>query len=259
MQLDIVCNNFMQAERESGKMSAGRSGSEVMPGPKTGRGEAWTDEAIYARIHGSIAAQQLPPGTRLREDETRKIFGVSRARIRAIFARLVYAGLVTIEPNRGASVAKPSVREARQLFAARRAVEAAIAREAAARMTPADEIRLHEHIRLEEAAEIRRDRSEMIRLSGAFHLLIAEIAANDVLTRFLSEIVTRESLVIAAYETPGRPSCSNHEHRDILDALVRRDAEAAVSLMTGHLSAIEARLALDDAPRRQPDLAAILS
>jgi DNA-binding GntR family transcriptional regulator len=228
-------------------------------GTAPAKGAAWTDDAIYARIHGSIAAQQLPPGTRLREDETREIFGVSRARIRAIFARLAYAGLVTIEPNRGASVAKPSAREARQLFAARRAVEAAIAREAAARMTPADEMRLHEHIRLEEAAEIRRDRGEMIRLSGVFHLLIAEIAANEVLARFLSEIVTRESLVIAAYETPGRPSCSNHEHRDILDALIRRDAEAAVDLMMGHLSAIEARLALDDAPRRQPDLAAILS
>ena len=227
--------------------------------PEGKKAAAWTDEAIYARIHGSIAAQQLPPGTRLREDETRHIFGVSRARIRAVFARLAYAGLVSIEPNRGASVAKPSVREARDLFVARRAVEAAIVRAAAERMTEADEARLHDHIRLEEAAEIRRDRLEMIRLSGEFHLLVAKIASNDVLTRFLADLVTRESLVIAAYETPGRPSCSNHEHRDILDALVRRDAEAAAALMMDHLSAIEARLALDEAPKPTVDLAAILA
>jgi DNA-binding GntR family transcriptional regulator len=223
------------------------------------RQASWTDEAIYQRIHGSIAAQQLPPGTRLREDETRRIFGVSRARIRAVFARLAYAGLVAIEPNRGASVARPSAREARDLFVARRAIEAVIVREAARRMTTADEGRLHEHIRLEEAAEIRRDRAEMIRLSGEFHLLVARIAANDVLGRFLAELVTRESLVIAAYETPGRPSCSNHEHRDILDALIRRDGDAAAELMAEHLSAIEARLALDEPPKRELDLAAILA
>ncbi len=224
-----------------------------------GKPAVLTDDAIYARIHGSIATQQLPPGTRLREDETRQIFGVSRARIRAIFARLAYAGLVTIEPNRGASVARPSVREARDLFVARRAVEAAIVRTAAERLTAADEALLHDHIRLEEAAEIRRDRSEMIRLSGEFHLLIARIAANEVLTRILADLVTRESLVIAAYEKPGRPSCSNHEHRDILDALVRRDGEAAISLMMDHLSAIEARLALEEPSSPVVDLAAILA
>jgi DNA-binding GntR family transcriptional regulator len=226
---------------------------------KTAKRGALTDEDIYRRIHASIAAQSLPPGTRLREEEIRKIFGISRARIRAVFARLAYAGLVSIEPNRGASVAKPGVQEARDLFMARRAVEIAIVREAARRMTAADEIRLHEHIRLEEAAEIRRDRAAMIRLSGEFHLLIAEIAGNAVLAGILSDLVTRESLVIAAYEAPGRASCSNHEHRDILDALVRGDAEAAVTLTIEHLTAIEGRLALDESPTAKIDLTAILS
>lgn len=217
------------------------------------------DDEIFARIHASIAAQKLPPGTRLREDEIRKIFGVSRARIRNVFARLAHAGVVRLQPNRGASVARPSIKEAKELFVARRAVEAAIVCEAVTRMSPADEMRLHEHIRREEDAEVRRDRAEMIRLSGDFHLLLAAVAGNDVLTRFLGELVTRESLAIAAYETPGRPSCSNHEHRDILDALVQRDAEAAQRLMLEHLHAIESRLDLDRQNQKTVDLAAILS
>ncbi len=220
---------------------------------------ALSDDDVYARIHAAIALQQLPPGTRLREDEMRQIFGVSRARIRAVFSRLAYTGVVTLEPNRGASVAKPTIQEARELFAARRTIEAAIVREAVARMTPRDETRLREHIASETRAEIRRDRAEMIRLSGDFHLLLAEIAGNATLHKFLIELVTRESLAIAAYETPGRPSCSNHEHSDILAALSRKDADAAVTLMVAHLDAIESRLDLDRSQRPSIDLAAIFS
>jgi DNA-binding GntR family transcriptional regulator len=255
MQVSFVSNISGQTDVELGR---GGTDGAVMA-EKASRRVALTDEDIYRRIHASIAAQALPPGTRLREDEIRRIFGVSRTRIRAVFARLAYAGLVSNQPNRGASVAKPSVQEARDLFAARRAVEAAIVREAARRMSLVDEKRLHEHIRLEEAAEIRRDRSEMIRLSGEFHLLVAAVAGNAVLSHILSDLVTRESLVIAAYEAPGRPSCSNHEHRDILDALVRGDAEAAGALMIDHLSAIEGRLAFDEAGKPTIDLAAILA
>ena len=80
------------------------------------------DDQIYRRIYGAIAGQELPPGTRLREDQMRQIFEVSRARIRKVFSRLAFEGLVSIEPNRGASVAKPSAGEAREIFAARRAI-----------------------------------------------------------------------------------------------------------------------------------------
>lgn len=212
---------------------------------------ALTDDEIYTKINSAIALQQLPPGTRLREDEMRQIFGVSRAHIRMVFTRLAYAGVVTLEPNRGASVAKPTIKEARELFVARRAIEATIVREAIARLTPRDITRLRAHIAEESDAEIRRDRAEMIRLSGEFHLLLAEIADNATLQQFLTKLVTRESLAVAAYETPGRPSCSNHEHTRILEALIAKDAEAAIVLMTAHLEAIESRLDLDrnaDAP-----------
>jgi DNA-binding GntR family transcriptional regulator len=217
-----------------------------------------SDEEIFARIHKAVARQQLPPGTRLREDEIRKIFNVSRARIRTVFSRLAFAGVVTLEPNRGASIARPTVQEARDLFVARRTFEGTIVRAAAERMTRKQALQLRAHIALEVEAEQRRDRAEMIRLSGEFHLLLAEIAGNSVLLKFLTELVTRESLVIAAYETPGRSSCSNHEHSRILDALVAKDADAACALMLEHLHEIENRLDLDRNEIGSIDLAAVL-
>jgi len=237
-------------------MPSPRSKPERPSPPAPGTRE---EDAVYERIHAAIAAQDLPPGTRLREDEMRGIFGVSRARIRKVFARLAYAGLVTIEPNRGASVFQPTPREAREIFDARRGIEAMIVRQLAGRLEKSAVTRLKRHIAAEVAAEARRDRAEMVRLSGDFHLILAEIAENATLLRFLRELVTREALVILVYEKPGQPSCSHHEHQAILDALVAGDPAAAAAIMDEHLGNVEDRLDLDRDSRAAIDLCKIFS
>jgi DNA-binding GntR family transcriptional regulator len=224
------------------------------PASGTNGRSAALDEQVYARVYAVIAAQELPPGTRLREDQLRQIFGVSRARIRKVFSRLAFEGLVVIEPNRGASVARPSPEEAREIFAARRAVESAIVRMVAEKLEPKQQGVLSRHIAKETTAETRRDAAEMTRLSGEFHLLLAEMAGNRPMQKFLRELVTREALVILAYEKPGKPSCSNHEHQMILDALVKRDSAKAAKLMLQHLENVEERLDLDRDTRPPVDL-----
>ncbi|WP_406855478.1 GntR family transcriptional regulator [Alsobacter sp. KACC 23698] len=216
------------------------------------------EDRIFRRIYDSISAQQLQPGTRLREDELGGIFGVSRARVRRVLLRLAHEGVVTIEPNRGASVRTPTVKEARELFAARRAIEAALVRAVAERFDKALKTRLLAHVKREKDAEKRRARSEMVELSGAFHMILAEAADNGVLLKYLRELITRESLVILAYEMPGRPSCSHHEHEDIVAALTAGDADRAVALMLEHLENVEARLDLRREAPPTPSLAAIL-
>jgi DNA-binding GntR family transcriptional regulator len=233
----------MKAARKTAAGANGRSAAS-----------ASLDDQVYTRVYGAIAAQELPPGTRLREDQMRQIFGVSRARIRKVFSRLAFEGLVEIEPNRGASVARPSPEEAREIFAARRTLESAIVRMVAERFEPKQQSALARHIAKETAAETRRDAAEMTRLSGEFHLLLAEMAGNRPMQKFLRELVTRESLVILAYEKPGKPSCSNHEHQMILDALVKREGAKAARLMVQHLENVEERLDLDRDARPPVDL-----
>jgi len=230
-------------------MKAGRKPSAKMNGRRVS-----LDDEVHARIRGAIAAQELPPGTRLREDQMRLIFGVSRARIRKVFSRLAFEGLVEIEPNRGASVARPSPEEAHEIFAARRAIEETVVRMVAQDFDARQKVILAKHIAKESAAEARRDPAEMTRLSGEFHLLLAEMAGNRPMQKFLRELVTRESLVILAYEKPGKPSCSNHEHQMILDALAKRDVARAAKLMVHHLENVEERLDLDRDTRPAVDL-----
>jgi DNA-binding GntR family transcriptional regulator len=203
------------------------------------------EDAIYEQIHVAVARQELPPGTRLREDHLKRIFGVSRARIRNVLTRLAYAGVVTMEPNRGASISRPSRKSAHDNFAARRAVEVVLVRNAAARFSVAHQETLARHIAAERQAERAGDMSAMVWLSGEFHVRIAEISENEILQRFLRELITREALVISTFERPGRPSCSHDEHKLILDALAARDAELVAHLMNEHLSNVEDRLDID--------------
>jgi len=78
-----------------------------------------TDLTVYERIKLAILGNRLPPGANLTEEKLSGIFEVSRERMRKVLQRLSCDKCVELKPNRGAFVAKPSVREALEVIAAR--------------------------------------------------------------------------------------------------------------------------------------------
>jgi DNA-binding GntR family transcriptional regulator len=82
-----------------------------------------TVDALAAALRGRILDGGLAPGERLREVELTDAYGVARHSLRAALRALAAEGLVTIEPNRGASVARLSAQEAAALFELRAALE----------------------------------------------------------------------------------------------------------------------------------------
>src|SRR4051794_26741195 len=137
--------------------------------------KVFSDEDIYDRIFEAIQDHSLPPGTRLVEEALCETFDASRPRVRKVLNQLAFVRVVTIEHHRGAFVSKPSVEEAREIFAARRVIESAIIREITGRLRPRDREFLSRHIDREAQAARQSDRAEVIRLSGQFHLEIARI------------------------------------------------------------------------------------
>src|SRR6516165_7617442 len=81
---------------------------------------------VYEQIWSAIMDHSLPPETRLVETELCEIFGLGRTRLRQVLQKLAHERVVTLMRNRGAMVSKPSVREAREVFHARRVIEANI-------------------------------------------------------------------------------------------------------------------------------------
>jgi DNA-binding GntR family transcriptional regulator len=211
--------------------------------------QAVGDRAVAIRDHlrDAIVDRRLAPGTKLTEVEVGSLFGVSRTVARSALQMLSFEGLVRIERNRGAFVANPDPEEAREVFATRRLVEPGIAAQACARATPSDFARLRTHLSHERRHINQRGpdaRRAEIKASGEFHLLVAAAARNQILYRFMEELIARSSLVIALYGRTGVSSCGHDEHGNIVDALEKRDVGAVQALMVRHIDHIEADLEL---------------
>jgi DNA-binding GntR family transcriptional regulator len=214
---------------------------------------------IVARITDAILQHRLAPGTKLTEETLADFFGVSRTKVRQALFQLATNRLVTLERGRGAFVSRPSVRESRELFAARRVIESALIEHFVAVASPQDMAFLRRHIVSEERAIRSCNVDRATRLLGDFHLAIARRAGNQVLAEILHDLVSRTSLVILLYCRHDGMSCSIDDHKALLEALSRRNAKAAVSLMTDHLSRVEAELALRDQVVETPDIRAALA
>lgn len=211
-------------------------------------------DTVYQRIWEAIVAHKLLPGTRLKEEELSETFGLSRGFVRKLLLQLSYHKLVNLVPNSGAFVAEPSPEEAREIFQARRLIEAELVRELASKCTAREKTLLQEHLEREHQAIEQGQQSLRIRLSGEFHLLIGKLANKPVLTSFLHEIIPRSSLIVALYQgAGGRKGKAHHsglscsEHNELLDAIADHQVERAVKLMVDHLDEIEAQLQLEPA------------
>ena len=206
-------------------------------------------QAIRDRLRDAIVDRRLAPGTKLAESEVGTLFDVSRTVVRAALQMLSFEGLVKVERNRGAFVANPTPDEARQVFAARRMVEPGLAIAACQRVTPDDLERFRVHLDTEAkylAEHGPNARRAEIRASGDFHLLLATVAGNAILQRFMEELIARSSLVIALYGRSGASTCGHSEHGDILAALASGNAAEASAHMLRHIDHIEADLDLRD-------------
>ncbi len=85
--------------------------------------KAIADEQVHQAIADALMAGDLPPETRLGEHQLATIFGVTRARVRAVLHRLVHEKRLVLIPNRGVFVPMPSPEEAREVYFARRLLE----------------------------------------------------------------------------------------------------------------------------------------
>lgn len=200
------------------------------------------EDAIHQVIAGTLLAGRLAPGAQLVETRLGGIFGVSRERIRKVLQRLGHERLLELIPNRGAFVASPSLAQAREIYEARRIVEGGVVGRLAGRLSAAQAAALAAHGRAEHAALKRGDRALSIRLSGEFHVLLAESTGSPFVVRELQELVSRTSLLVAFFETAAASECACEEHEEILVALSAGDAARALKAMHAHLSLIETRL-----------------
>jgi DNA-binding GntR family transcriptional regulator len=214
--------------------------------PANDRDQPADDEDVLDRICNTLAMAisggALKPGTKILDDVIADHFGVSRTVVRGAIDILRRDHLVERKRNHGAFVAVPSIAEARQLFEARHALERGIL---ALVVERASDDRLDQLEKLnEEEAKLPEALSNGGKPGHArqFHIELAKLGGNDLLTEVLVKVLARVALVNAVYEAEPRDNCG--DHRNIVAALRRRDLAAAQKQMDSHLIDLEGRVQL---------------
>jgi DNA-binding GntR family transcriptional regulator len=194
-------------------------------------------DIVREALREAILSGDLAPGTRLREEDIARQFGVSRTPVREALQQLRSDELVELHPNLGATVIRLSIEDTLAIYLVRESLEGLSARLAALRATPDDHMLLYRIIEeMETAIESQAKPGELSILNLRFHAELRRIANNRYLDRFLGQVehaVHRFGETTFAY--PGRRDASVAEHRAIVDAIAQGDPERAEELAVKHM------------------------
>ena len=194
-------------------------------------------EDVAERLRAQIFAHELAPGSWLDEQSLAQQFGISRTPMREAIKVLASEGLVTTKMNRGAYVTEVDRRDLEQIFTILSLLEGQAAKETASKATE-EELNLLDdlHHRLEKAAA-DRDVEQFFEINVKFHELIQEIASNTWMNGVIADL--RKVLKLQRRDSltrTGRLQNSLLEHREILQAILKRDPTAAEAAMRKHLA-----------------------
>jgi len=215
------------------------------------------EQFIVDSIYEAVIDQRLAPGTKLSEAALCDSFGLGRMHIRRSLLVLASREVIELQPNKGAYVACPTAKQARDIFEARLSLEPPLANLAAQRVKKSDIKSLDKHLLMESAAHNSGNRREAIRLSGQFHTSLALAANNEVMIRIVKDLVARSSLIIGMFGDSGISNCRDDEHAGIVQALRSADGKLAEKLMAAHLIHIKDHLNLDRPKGTATDLVSL--
>jgi DNA-binding GntR family transcriptional regulator len=213
--------------------------------PRSGRA---AEDRVFNAVLNAILDHRLAPGTKLVERDLSELLGVSRGAVRTALARLGHSLLVELRPNRGAVIANPTPEETRDMFEARRVIESAVVQGLARSIGAKQLAELRAFVAEEQKAYDRGDRRTGQRLSIRFHKLLAELAGNAALDRFMEHLICRTPLLTLAHRGSRPAYCGADEHREIVDALAKRDPVLAARRIASHLDTLEKQLHVDAEP-----------
>lgn len=232
--------------------------NNAVTAPGGQRGNTASSDLVSRALSQAIHEHRLEPGTKLGEWELAEIYGVSRTIIRSALQSLAHGQLVEIHRNRGAFVARPTPKEAREVFEARELLEPRTARMAARNATSDDIKVLFSHIEEEHAALADADQGRSLYLSGQLHIHIARIADQSTIAGFIEHLIARSSLIVALYWRRESALCERHAHQSLVQAISDNDEDRAEDLMRSHLVDLHSALELRKTPNPDVSLRDIL-
>ncbi len=195
-------------------------------------GHSFPRHQVADQIRERIVMGEYPPGMRLIERTLATELGVSRIPVRDALNLLRGEGFVSSNPNRGMVVTTLTDKDVYELFEVREALEVYAARRATERATPEELLRLAHVIADSEAAAERDDAHAVGRCNQEFHDLLTAAAHNSLLVSMMEPLESRLHWLLRQNDDP-RPL--HAEHVALLDAIRSGDPDKAAAQALAHV------------------------
>lgn len=201
-------------------------------------------QVAYERLRDAIRNAQLEPGEPLKEVRISKLLGISRTPVREALSQLVREGFADAVPGHGVTVASRTLQDVLDVVHVRSLLEPELVRLVADAIRPDDLEQLEETMRRMERAVAEGDLQEWSRADAVQHALIRNACPNHLLGETVVMLRNRVHHLanVDTQTDPDRLGTCTQEHREVVDALERRDGQAAKEAMDRHLEALTSSL-----------------
>lgn len=195
-----------------------------------------TAQQIYQTLRHMILDMALAPGTRFTETQVAEHFQVSRTPVREALQRLEVENQITIRPKQGCFVRAVDLKQIRDYYDVRVAIELLAVERACTHMSDAALQALAaawnpQHLAFGNAADDTLKQAE-----EDFHIALAQGSGNPALVRYLADI-NDHIRVVRRLGWPDFTSIQDtyQEHFDICQLILARDVETARATMLAHI------------------------
>jgi DNA-binding GntR family transcriptional regulator len=192
---------------------------------------------IFETLKRRILTGELSSDTPLKERNLAEEFGISRTPVREALRQLVSEKLVRIVPNMGAFVGSFSWKDATEIFAVRKVLEAYAAQLATGRLMPAQIFYLEKVLKRSQTALKKGDASAYMKCDEDFHACLNENCGNQHLTEMIRNVIDKTKLIRlrrSLFQNEESIRLSLKEHKAILSCLIAKDSSGAGRLVWQH-------------------------
>lgn len=198
--------------------------------------ELWN--VVAEKLSQEIVIGKIPPGSRLIESKLAERFGISRGPVREALRELERQGMVTSVSRRGTVVCSLTVKDAREIFDVREALEILAIRTLSRANVDGMCRVMGEHLRAIDEASDRRDWLEVLQRDIAFHRTLVNAADNSRLLAAWDDLSPQVAMLIGvamAVDPDLTHKGTKGHHEDIVDALRQHDRDRAIRVLTSNL------------------------
>jgi DNA-binding GntR family transcriptional regulator len=224
---------------------AGLRGASIVDDQSTAK-ELATSERIAAHLREAILSGEIPPGSRIRQEEVADRLGTSRLPVREALRMLETEGLTQLEVNKSARVPRLDREELDIIYEMRERIETLALRLSLPHLTAEHESEL---LAIQELIEDNDDVGRFLELDRRFHLLSYAGCPTGELLSTVTRLWNSTQHFRRAFMLKNgaqRRWIVNAEHRLLLDAITRRDPVDCERFLGGHIR--RTRIQLDQHP-----------